>query len=340
MYESMRRVMAANEGLITAGQARDCGLSSTQITQLVRVGALWVVRHGVYVDIEVWTTTDEHRGRPRLRTRAAIATMRRGFVVSHESSAHEHDLDILTPPDPFVHITRPGSTAAWARAGVKHHLAGFSLEQVEIRNGLEVMDLARTAVDIARELGPPYGEVACDAAMRRGLTRAQLEAAFARMASWPNVTRVRRAVEFADPGAQTVIETLGRCLVDDAGLGVVETQFPYYREDGRVAWADMRVGCHLIETHGKIKFLATDDGGVSDRPAREAEWNLRKRDRETFRLGLGTSHVYWEDCWDPRRPAALKRLREEYDDTVRRFGTRLPERLAHQAREIRGSRGA
>jgi hypothetical protein len=172
------------------------------------------------------------------------------------------------------------------------------------------------------------------------VTRTQLEAAYAVMTNWPGVTRARRAVGFANPGAQTVIETLGRNLVDELGVGPVETQFPYVREDGRIAWADMRIGCHLVETHGKIKFLTPEQGGVADRPAREVEWNLRKRDRETLRLGLGTSHVYWEDCWPPLRAEAIRRLREEYEDTVRRFGTRLPERLERQAREIRNGRGA
>ena len=86
----------------------------------------------------------------------------------------------------------------------------------------------------------------------------------------------------------------------------------------------MRVGCHLFETHGKIKLLTPEEGGVADRPAGEVAWQLRKRDHQTFREGLGTSHIYWEDYWPPRRAEAMKRLREEYDDTVRRFGTQLP----------------
>src|SRR3954449_5829433 len=111
----MRLLMATNHGLITTFQARDCGLSTSQLAHLVRSGALVPVRHGVYVDGELWTSLDEDRGQHRLRTRAALMTMRRRFVVSHDSSAHEHGLEILNPPEPHVHITRPGSTAAWSR---------------------------------------------------------------------------------------------------------------------------------------------------------------------------------------------------------------------------------
>ena len=54
---------------------------------------------------------------------------------------------------------------------MKHHLARFAQDQVVEVNGLRVLDLARTAVDIAREHGTPYGEIACDSAMRGGQPR-------------------------------------------------------------------------------------------------------------------------------------------------------------------------
>jgi hypothetical protein len=339
MFLAVRHVMSANSGLITAGQARDCGLTSCQITQLVRVGALVVVRRGVYADAEVWHSLDEDRGQPRLRTRAAIATMRRGFVVSHDSSAHEHELEILTPPHPFVHITRPGSTAAWTRAGVKHHLATFGKDQVEIRNGLAVLDLARTAVDIARELGRPYGEIACDAVRRRGVSRAQLEEASAVMVNWPHIRGTRRAIAFSDPRAANLAETLGRLFVEELGLAPDDLQFPVQIRD-TVRWGDILVGRHLFEVDGHLKLRAPDDGGVAEVPAHEVVWAEKKRDRDLAHEGLGTSHIVWQDFWPPHRASALKRARAEYDETVQRFGTVLPERLARQAREIRDRRGA
>jgi hypothetical protein len=335
----MRHVMAANSGLITRWQARDCGLTSTQITQLVRVGSIVVVRRGVFADAELWHSLDEDRGQPRLRTRAAIATMHRGFVVSHDSSAHEHELELLTPPQPFVHITRPGSTAAWTRAGVKHHLAGFNRHQVILVNGLEVMDLARTAVDIARELGRPYGEIACDAAMRAGATRAELEAAVARMAYWPGVRRVHPAIAFADPRAANLAETLGRLFVEELGLHIDDLQFPVQVGDA-IRWGDIRVGRHLFEVDGHHKLRAPEDGGFASAPPHEVVWAEKKRDRDLAREGLGTSHLVWQDFWMPHRTAALRRARDEYDETVARLGVALSERLLRQAREIRGRRGA
>jgi Transcriptional regulator, AbiEi antitoxin len=339
---AIRSVMAANGGLLTWAQARDGGLLTPELRHLVRQGVLVPLRRGLYVDGELWRSLDPYREQHRLRTRAVIAGLKRGFVVSHDSAAHEleMEMEILLPPVPHTHITRPGSTTAWTRYGVKHHYARYSRSQIVVVDELEVLEPARTAVDIAREHGEPYGEIACDAALRAGATKDALRDACASMASWPHILRTRRAVEFASLGAQTVIETLGRMLVAELGVGEPDPQFPVRVEDGRVLWGDIRVGCHLFETHGKIKYLSPAEGGVAEESPGVIAWKSKKRDRLMASEGLGTSHLYWEDCWPPRRSATLVRLREEYDDTVRRFGDRLPERLARQAREIRGARGA
>jgi hypothetical protein len=335
-------VMAGNHGLITRSKALDCGLSSLDIRHLVRTGAWIVVRRGVYADAQVWDDLDEHVGRHRLRTRAALATMRRGWVVSHDSAAHEQAMEILNPPDPHVHITRPGTTGAWSKFGVKHHLARFGEHQVVDVDGLAVLDLARTAVDIAREHGTPYGEIACDSAMRMGVSRADLDIAVAPMLFWPYSRRARDAIAFADPGTESVLETLGRILVEALGIGEVDVQFPVALEDGRVVWGDIRVGCHIFEAHGKVKYLSVEQGGLASRDATEVVWAEKRRERQLHQQGLGTSSIVFADYWNPDRKQVLRRMREEYDDTVARFGAVLPEHLARNARELRrrfGSRG-
>jgi len=340
MNVKAQAVMAANHGLITRPQALDCGLSSADIRHLLSTGGLVRVRRGVYADPDVWTSLDVHVGRPRLQTRAALATMRRGWVASHDSAAHELALEILNPPEPHVHITRPGSTGAWTKFGVKHHLARFGEHQVVEVNGLRVLDMARTAVDIAREHGTPYGEIACDSAMRHGVSRAALEAAVDPMLFWPYSRRARAAVAFADPGAETVLETLGRILVAALGVGEVDTQFPLALEDGRVVWGDIRVGRHIFEAHGKVKYLSIAQGGLADKEAAEVVWAEKKRERLIHRQMMGTSSILFEDYWNPDRALVLARMREEYDDTVARFGAQLPEHLSRNAAELRRRYGA
>ena len=239
-----------------------------------------------------------------------------------------------------MHITRPGSTNAWTEYGVNATSRGYREEQVSRIDGLDVLDLARTAVDIAREHGEPYGEIACDAAMRPGVTRSALEDACAIMMHWPHHRRTERAVAFARPEAANLAETMMRILVEELGLGETDPQFPVRLDSGRVAWGDMRVDRHIFEFFGEIKLRPPEAGGVAQAPAFEVVRDAKRRDIELGHQGLGISHVMWADLWGTQRAAAKKRLRTEYDDTVRRFGTELPERLQRQARELRDERGA
>lgn len=333
--------MAANHGLITRAQALDAGLSPSAIRWLLKTGELVRAHRGVYADGELWRSLDDHRGRPRMRAHAAVLTLRRSYVLSHDSAGHEQELDLLQVPDPHVHITRPGFTAAWTEYGVKHHLARFRPEQVVVPDGFAALDLARTAVDIAREHGAPYGEVACDSAMRKGVTRAELEEAIAPMVCWPHIRRTRAAVDFARPGTGSVAETLGRLLVCELGLDApIEIQFPVRREQGRVAWLDILVGRHAFEVDGKGKYVPIELGGFSAHLPQEVLWAEKRRERELHRVGLGTSRIFWEDFWGAQRRMALQRMREEYAETAYRFGTVLPERLVREARELRGDLGA
>jgi hypothetical protein len=333
--------MAQQGGLITRSQARDCGMTTLDIKHAIRAKHWIIVRRGVYLDARIWAEADTYVDRHRFRTRAALLAMQRGWVVSHDSAAYELKLEIITPPDPHVHITREGSTGAWTRSHVKHHLAGFHQEQVVEVNGLRVLDLARTAVDIAREHGPPYGEVACDSAMRLGVTRKELDEALVPMAYWPHVRTAREAAAFADPGAQSVAETLGRLLVVEAlGDQDLETQFPVALPNGKVVWGDIRVGCHVFEVHGKAKYIPIAEGGLADIHPTERAWNDKLRERLMHREGIGTSSIIVADYWNPDRAAVLKRLRAEYADSVALFGAELPRHLRRNADALRRGRPA
>jgi hypothetical protein len=331
-------VMARNGGVISRNEARDCGMHDTTIRALIRQGRWVWVRRSVYTDAELWSSLDR-AGQGRLRTRAAMKTMRRAHVASHDSAADEHGLEVLRPDPELVHVTRPGVTNAWVEHGVKVHLARFAPDQVVTIGAIPVLDLARTAVDIAREHGSPYGEVACDAAMRKGVTRAELIAAYEIMTCWPYVTRTRAAVDYADPRAESVAETLGRILVDGLGLGDVDLQFPARLRNGRVVWGDIRIGCHFFEVEGRTKLVAVAEGGVATESPTDVAWKQKRRERDLRDVGLGMSQIFYSDFFPPNLVEAEKRLRREYADTVSMFGAQLPERLVREAVELRGRGG-
>ena len=200
-----------------------------------------------------------------------------------------------------------------------------------------MLDVPRTVVDIAREHGYTAGLVAADGAMQLGVRRDELEVAAAEMAGWPFSLTVKAVVEDADPGAESVIETLARELVAEAGLRPVETQFPVRTPSG-TAWVDLRVGRHLIEADGRVKSRPIEDGGLADRDLEQLLWDERRRQREVCADGFGMTRFTYADFWGAARERAISRLLAENAVTEQRFGTELTPAQAEFAARMRGRR--
>ena len=333
---------AVQHGLITRAQALDLGLSSSAIQFLIRRGEWVVVRRGVYADTAAWHELDDHRGKPLMRARGAVMTMRRGWVLSHDSAAHALGMAILRSDPAFVHITRPGVTNAWTKTGVKHHLARYTPEQVVTAEGLPSLDWARTAVDIAREHGVIAGTVAADSAMQHGVSRSALVLAHEPfMRCWPGVTAVRRSVALADGDAESPGETLLRLLVVEMAIGEPHTQFPVRLADGRLFWCDLRVGNHLFEFDGLIKYRRPEAGGIATDDPDQVVIQERQRERLICAEGFGMSRVVWAELWGAARTSTKARLAAEVAVTRDRFGDEVPaHRLELAARLSRRRRAA
>jgi Transcriptional regulator, AbiEi antitoxin len=319
VHPTIAGIMATQHGLVTRRQAVAAGLTAEAVDRLARTGAWVTVRRGVYADVELWESLARPEERQLLRDRAASLRISRLHVMSHDSAALELGMGILRTSEQITHVTRPGVVGSHLRYGVKHHLAPYRPGQVMEVNGRRVLDPARTAADITREHGLSAGVVAFDSALRLGFTDRDLDAACAPMKNWPNVTLVRAARRLADPGAESVGETLARLLVTELGLGRPETQFGL--TDGtRTAWCDLRIGRHLFEFDGKLKFLRADAGGVATLDPTKVLWAEKQRQDWVCGFKLGMSRIVWDDLWGARRRLALARMAREYADTAARFG--------------------
>lgn len=323
-------------GLITTRAALEAGLAPRDIERLVRAGRWIAVRRGVYVDGATWEAADIWSDRPRLKSRAVDLTPGHERVFSHDSAALEHGLPLIGAPE-LVHVTRTDVTGSRRRHGVVQHGASFAAAEPCVIDGLPVLPLARTAVDIAREHGYAAGLVAMDGALRLGVDPAELLAIREVMARWPGIISADAAIADADPGAESAGETLSRILVTAIGIGPIRTQFPVLLEDGSNAWIDVLVGCHAFEFDGKVKVQSAAAGGVATRSAEEVLWGEKKRDRLVRALGLGVSHVVWEDV-TTGTSAAHRRLLQEYRQTEARLGTSLSPALEEYAARMEPQR--
>ena len=151
------------------------------------------------------------------------------------------------------------------------------------------------------------------------------------MTSWPYVTVVREAVELSDPDTDSVGETLTRELVTELGFGRPQTQFGL-SAGGRTAWCDLRLGRHLFEFDGKVKYQRVDEGGFALATVEEIVWREKQRQDWVCGFKLGMSRVVWDDLFGPARERARERLRREYLDTCRRFGESVDDLTPYLAR--------
>lgn len=328
--------MAAQHGLVTRAQAIGAGLGAREIDGLVRGGRWVAVRRGVYADAEqlaALAARPDHRVALR-RVADDAACLRIGVehVRSHDSAALVLGLDILLPPEPLTHVTRPTVHGSRHEYGVKHHVAPYCETRDVVQVGeVRCLRPARTAVDIARELGHPFGMVAFDSFLRTGGTTAELEEVLAGMPCWPGNTVVRAQMALADSGSDSVGETLARALVTELGFGRPETQFGL--TDGhREVWADLRLGRHLFEFDGRVKYRPQREGGLAARSAEVVLFEEKRRQDFITGFKLGMSRIVWDDLWGRRREEAKVRLLRELRDTQARFGTSISDLAAYRLR--------
>lgn len=316
----------AQGGLFTRAQALAAGYTPREVAALTRRGGQWApVLRGVYA-IHSELMAGDQRDRWLMRDRAALLTARTPSTLSHDSAARVLAIDTLSVDEPLSHITTLGIHRSRRNGSVVRHHDQLPLCH-EWNDGLLSTSHARTAVDIGRLHGYRHGLVAVDSVRRQGVPLPDLHAELNRMRNHPYIARAAAAVADSDPGSESVLETLGRELVHELGLGPIETQFAVRLANGRTAWCDLRVGCHIIECHGFMKLLSPGEGGVATEPAATVLWKQKARETAICELGLGLSTITWADCFGARREETKIRIKREYEVTLRRFGAELPKHL-------------
>ena len=292
-------------GIVTTAELTASGMSDCRIRTLVNRGDLYQVARGVYADGA--KARDRLRfpdGSQLLTLAGAVAAGGSSAVVSHQSAAYLHAIDLLGKPDQMVVLTVPVSRGWTARAGVKLHAATVPAEQITSAFGLAVTTPARTVIDLARTLEFRAGVVSADSALRRKLvTKPDLHAVLATCSQWRGARRAADVIEFSDGRAESPLESIARVAFADCGLPPPELQVwlggttePIGRVDfyWRKYWT-------IAEVDGALKY----DG--ADGP-RRVTLQL-ERDALLREDGYEVVHFTWDQISNsPQRVAASIRV--------------------------------
>jgi len=199
-------------------EARRHGLTKDHL-----LGPSWRrLQHGVYA----WGGIADE---PYVRLKAAMRRLPPGAVFSGRSAAWLHGLDVV-PCQP-VEVTVPTSSGVTRLAG----LAIFRAAEIDMARakGLPVTSRVRTLADLGRRLELAEAVVLLDMALhRRMVTSRQLEVWADAHSGCRGVARLRRAIELAEPAAESPMETRLRLLLVLKGLPRPSAQVSLFSASG------------------------------------------------------------------------------------------------------------
>ena len=256
-----------------------------RIRPRVREGELLRLVRGVYYSQAVWDA-ETPRQRHLTLARAVTLLRNRRLVVSHRSAAIIWNLPLLGEPPEAVHVVAERTSGGRSDERLVRHCLDIPASTAFI-DGLEVTELSRTVVDVARTSRFAEAVMVADAALARGARRDDIARDLPAPGS-RGVKRARDVLEFANGLAGSPLESLSRVSIHEAGLVAPVLQQEFRDVDGRMLvdfwWP--RLGL-VGEFDGKTKYLD-----------------------ERFRHGRTLEQVLLDEKW---REARLRRLPEVRD---------------------------
>ncbi|HEY0814136.1 MAG TPA: hypothetical protein VGE11_12715 [Pseudonocardia sp.] len=280
------------------------GWSDDEVRRLLRLGDLSRVRRGSYV---VGPLPDEPARRHRIAITAAAAALCEGAVVSHASAVVLHGLPLWGVGLDRVHVTRARASGGRRGRIVHVHTAPLGADEIALVDGIAVASVARTVIDVARTVPFEQAVVVLDAALALGMVDGeQLAEALLRARGWPGCPAARRAVAFAEPGAQSVGESRSRVAIQRAGLPPPILQWEVCDAAGRrlgfvdFGWPRLRL---VGEFDGEIKYGRLLEPGQS---AGDVVFAEKVREDLMRATDLGMARWIWDELGTAFAPVAAR----------------------------------
>jgi hypothetical protein len=275
-------------GIKTTAELLAGGWTERRIRTAAQHGDLVAIRHGAYANgTRARELLGMKGGQELLAIAAAAAVVGPEAVVSHESAAFVHGIDMLSRPGSTVTLTRAPERGWRSRAGVQLHAMALPPEHVTVKVGMAATTPARTIVDFARTVSFREAVVAADSALYRKLTtKDELHSVIAACRRLKGISRANDVVDFADRRAESPLESIARVAFKECGLPIPELQVWLGGSDqpiGRVDfyWRHYRT---IAEVDGAIKY--------SDPLAARAQL---KRDSYLRAEGYELVHFDWNE---------------------------------------------
>jgi hypothetical protein len=252
-------IAAAQGGAFTYAQALKAGYTAEAIRYRV-CRRRWVrLRRGVLAEREVWAAAQASRhAEHALEVAGALLLQPEGAAASHTSAGRLHRVPFVGGWPVAATLTVPPAAGqrrnAYRRRRVHRCVAPLPDDHVMTIGSLRVTTPARMLVELSKELDFPEATVVADAVLRDQLVeRGDILAV---VAACGGSRKPRRVVEFADPRAESPLESYGRAVLHEHGVPRLEPQVWLYDDRGLIGRVDgFLAECFtVVEFDGLVKY--------------------------------------------------------------------------------------
>jgi very-short-patch-repair endonuclease len=169
---------------------------------------------------------------PELRIEAARLRLPSAAVFSGMTAAWLHGLDVGACEP--IEVTISKSIGISTRAGIEVRRAALGPKEVVCVRGKRATTVLRTLSDLSIRMRVTEAVAVTDMALHAGLvTLDDLKASCVRRAHYFGVARLRRVVGFAEPAAESPMESRLRMVLVLGGLPRPQAQAPLHDSKGR-----------------------------------------------------------------------------------------------------------
>jgi len=283
----LRMLAATQDGVVTAAQCRDAGLTPQQVKTLCR-GRQWQpLNRGVYI-----VTMSAAGAEPPRRALIRAASISAGprAVVALGTAAELHGIAGVRHED-VVHVTVPGVNARPRRSsepGLRIHQLALGPDDAVMVEGIAVTSPARTVADLLLRVDRFTGVGLLDSALnRRILDPGDLDLVAALLVGRRGARRARPWLLEVDPRAESPLETRVRLRAVDGGIAPDELQYRVVDRLGEVvAIADLAwIGARVLGE--------ADGAEAHDTPT--ALFRDRTRQNDIIAAGFAPVRFTWAD---------------------------------------------
>jgi very-short-patch-repair endonuclease len=268
------------------------GLSPGQLRTLEKTGSLVRMRHGAYATSEAVEGAKDPADKHALLAAATVVSLDGEHVISHESAAIIHHLDLLNLPGTVTLTRDPSATVSNRKEkGVTIRTATVPDAHTAVVGKTRVTTPARTVADLARILPSMDAVVVADSALRKRKASKQKMLDVLAETRWPGKNEAERVISFSDGLAESVLESCARVVFHEAGLPAPRLQAEF-RDPATLTIARVDFYWPEHNTAAEADGLAKYDKNP-DLLQRQFQ-----RDRMLRDLGCKVVHFTWRELFD------------------------------------------